>query len=197
MHVRACTHLMCRCGCKYVCIRAFVHMHARMHASPYGSQVCKSHRFDPQMLGGPYPSPKMVSLRSSLCSFSVRNRTGGKPIEIAEVCIFRQGTRNGRSICVCAQASLVHVHLCAHLCVYFGVCMDVCMLICACACAHVCKKGCSISSVSPLSIITGHTPEVLMSTLSTQQQHAQLKAHSQQLRIGSRTAKQEAEQHPQ
>ena len=99
---------------------AHVHMHARMHASPYGSQVCKSHQFDPQMWGGPYPSLKMVSLRSSLCSFSVRNRTGGKPKEIAEVCISRQGTRNGRSICVCAQASLVNVHVCAHLCVYFS-----------------------------------------------------------------------------
>ena len=44
-------------------------MHARMHASPYGSEMCNSQQLDPQMWGGPYPSPKMVSLRSSLCSF--------------------------------------------------------------------------------------------------------------------------------
>ena len=32
---------------------------------------------------------------------------------------------------MCAQASRVHVHVCAHLCVYFGVCMDACMLMVA------------------------------------------------------------------
>ena len=105
-------------------------MHARMHASPYGSQACKSHQFDPQMWGGPYPSLKMVSLRYSLCSLLVRIRTGGKPKEIAEVWITSQGTRNGRSISLCAQACLVHVHMCAHLCVYLGVCVDVCKLAC-------------------------------------------------------------------
>ena len=64
-----------------ICMYAYahVHMHARMHASQYGSQMCKSHQFDPQMWGGLYPSLKMVSVWSSLCSFSVRNRTGGKP----------------------------------------------------------------------------------------------------------------------
>ena len=75
----ACAHLMCRCGCKYVCLHIWVRMHARMHASPYGSQIYNTHQFDPQMWGGPYPSLKMVSVWSPLCSFSVRNRTGGKP----------------------------------------------------------------------------------------------------------------------
>ena len=115
-----------------ICMRA-------LHASPYGSQVC-SRQFDPKMWGGPYPRPKLVSLRSSVCSFSVRNRTGGGPREIVEVRITSQGTRNGRNICVCAQASLVHVHVCAHLCVYFGVCMDACKLACVCACEHASTK---------------------------------------------------------
>ena len=155
-------------------------MYAPIHASPNGSQMCKSHQFDPQMWRGPYPNPKMVSLRFSLCSFSVRNRTGGKPREIAEVCIFRQGTRNGRSICVCAQTSLVHVHVCAHLCVYFGVCMDVCKLTWAYACKYACNKGCSISSVSFMSILAGHTSEVLMATRSTQQKHRSITTTTQQ-----------------
>ena len=125
-------------------------MYARMHTSPYGSQMCKTHQFDPQMWGGTLSEPKKVSLRSSLCSFSVRNRTGGKPREIAEVCIFRQGTRNGRSICVCAQTRCVHVYLCIS------------------ACMH----GCSMSNVSLLSSIAGHMSEVFKSPVSTQQQHS-------------------------
>ena len=184
---------------------AHVHLHARIHASQHGSQISKSHQFDPQLWGGPYPSLKMVSVWSSLCWFSVRNRTGGKPRfdpqmwggpyprpkmvslwfclcsfsvrnrsggklkKSAEVRITSQGTRNGRSICLCAQASFVHVHLCAHLCVYLGVCVDVCKLARACACEHVCSKGCPISSVSLMSITAGHTSEVLMVTRSTQQ----------------------------
>ena len=128
-----------------------------MNLSPYGSAICNNHQFGPQMWGGLYPSPKMVSLPSSLCSLSVRIRTARKPKEIAEVSITSQGTRNGRTLCVCAQASRVLVH--------------VCILTCACACAHVCKKGYSINSVSLLSNIRGHTPEVLMTILSTQQQH--------------------------
>ena len=62
----------------YVCICACACACAHMHASQYGSQISKSHQFDPQMWGGPYPSLKMVSVWSSLCSFSVRNRTGRK-----------------------------------------------------------------------------------------------------------------------
>ena len=58
---------------------AHVHMHARMHASPYGSKMYNTYQFDPQLWGGLYPSLKMASVWSSLCSFSVRNRTGGKP----------------------------------------------------------------------------------------------------------------------
>ena len=50
-----------------------------MHASPYGSKMYNTHQFDPQLWGGPYPSLKVGSVWSSLCSFSVRNRTGGKP----------------------------------------------------------------------------------------------------------------------
>ena len=126
VNVRAYAHRMCRRGCKYVCVhmRMCICMRGCMHLHMV-HKCAKVISLTPRC-GGPYPSPKMVSLRSSLCSFSVRNRTGGQPKEIAEVCISRQGTRNGRSICVCAQASLVHVHACAHLCVYFGVCMDVC-----------------------------------------------------------------------
>ena len=69
-----------------MCAYAHVHMHARIHATPYGSEMCNSHQLDPQMWGGLYPSQKMVSTRSSLYSFLVRTRTGGEPREIAEVC---------------------------------------------------------------------------------------------------------------
>ena len=54
-------------------------MHARMHASPYGSKMYNTYQFDPQLWGGPYPSLKMVSVWSLLYLFSVQNRTGGKP----------------------------------------------------------------------------------------------------------------------
>ena len=42
-------------------------------------------------------------------------------------------------------------------------------MACACACEHACNKGCSINSVSLMSIIAGHTSEVLMAIRSTQQ----------------------------
>merc|ERR1712177_139729 len=71
----------------YICMyaHAHVHMHARMCASPYGSKMYNTYQFDPELWGGPCPSPKMVSLWSSLCSFSVRNRPGGKLRESADM----------------------------------------------------------------------------------------------------------------
>ena len=78
LHVRACAHLSFRCGCKYVCLhmRICICVRACMHL--IGFTNVQHSQFDPQMWGGPYPSPKMVSLWSSLCLFSVRNRTGGQ-----------------------------------------------------------------------------------------------------------------------
>ena len=73
---------------------------------------------------------------------------------------------------MCAQACPVRVHMCAHLCVYLGVCVDVCKLACACVCEYACNKGCCISSVSFMSITTGHISEAFMVTLRTQQQHS-------------------------
>ena len=77
---RACAHLMCRCVCKYVCMhmRMCICMRACMHlhmVQKWTTLISLTHH----PWGGPYPSLKMASVWSSLCSFSVRNRTGGKP----------------------------------------------------------------------------------------------------------------------
>ena len=61
---------VCICACANACVH---------DASPHGSKMYNTYQFDPHPWGGPYPSLKMASVRSSLCSFSVRNRAGGKP----------------------------------------------------------------------------------------------------------------------
>ena len=166
---RACVYAsVCLYGCKYVLMRVHMCMHLHM------VQKCATVISLTSRCWGGFIRGQKWSRCGLLCvCFLFGFEQEANQRKLLRCGNFTsQGTRNGRSICVCAQASRVHVHVCAHLCVYFGVCMDVCMLICACACAHACKKGCSISSVSLLSSITGHTPEVFMSTLSTQQQHS-------------------------
>ena len=61
---------VCTCVCAYACAHACISIWFKnvQHIS-----------LTPSCWGGPYPSLKMASVWSSLCSFSVRNRTGGKP----------------------------------------------------------------------------------------------------------------------
>ena len=101
----------------------------------------------------------MVSTWFSLYSLLVRTRTRGEPREIAEVCAppVREPEMAGAFACACKQ--LVCTCLCVRICVSMSI-------------AHACIYGCSISNVSLLSIIAGHISDVLMSTLSTQQQHS-------------------------
>ena len=47
-----------------------------------------------------------------------------------------------------------------------------CTCICVALVEYECKKGCSISNVSMMSIITGHISEILMANRSTQQKHS-------------------------
>ena len=62
-----------------ICMRACMHLHM-VHKCAKVISLTFSEGGDPIR-----QSPKMVSLRSSLCSFSVRNRTGGKPMFDAQM----------------------------------------------------------------------------------------------------------------
>ena len=148
-----CTCVRVRISCVYVGVNMYVyayvhvHMHARMHASPYGSEMCNSHQFDPQMWGGPIRAQKW-SRCGLLCVrflFGIEQEENRGKLLRCESPV--QGTRNGRSICVCAQASCVHVHVCAHLCVYFGVCMDACKLACVYVHARMRARRVALSAV--------------------------------------------------
>ena len=101
--------------CGYAC--QHVHMHTRMRAPPYVSEIYNCCHIDPQMWGGPHASPKTVPNRSSLYSFLVRFRTGGKPRETDEVC---RGANIGRSTMRVRATACVHVHVCMHLCAHIG-----------------------------------------------------------------------------
>ena len=153
-------------------------MHMRMHASPYGSELCNSHQFDPQMWGDPIRAQKWSRCGLLCVRFLVRTRTGGEPREIAEVCASPAREPEMAGAFACARKHLVCTCMCVRICVsMIGACMDACKLICACECAHACMKGCSISSVSLLSIIAGHISEVSqvtsINTTTIQQQQQQ------------------------
>ena len=122
-------------------------MHARMHASPYGSQMCKSHQFDPQMWGGLVRARKW-SCCDLLCVrflFGIEQEENRWKLLMCESPA-REPEMAGA--CACARNNFVCTCMCVRICVYFGVCLDVCKLVCANVCAHAGKKGCSISNVS-------------------------------------------------
>ena len=181
MHVRACAHLMCRCGCKYVCVhmcmcicmRACMHLHM-VH------KCAKVISLTPRCGGDPIRARKW-SRCGLLCVrflFGIEQEANRR--KLLRCASFAREPEMAGAF-ACARKHLLCTCMCVRICVsIFGVCMDVCKLACACACEHACNKGCSIRSVSLMSIIAGHISEVLMATRSTQQKHSSKTTSTQQ-----------------